>query len=86
MWGMTQGTKSTKDGRKPGQALLSWGVGVLMLGLLFVVMGLTSTEVDGNGIETTAGPTPLAWITLIAGAALIAWGFGKRTLSALEKD
>lgn len=85
MWGMTQGTQSTKNARKPGQTLLKWGAGILALGLVLLVIGFTSTEVT-RGVRTTTGPTPIAWIATIAGVALIAWGFGKRLLGATEKD
>lgn len=86
MSGMTQEMKNSTGVRKPGQKLLNWGAGVIVLGLLFVVMGLTSTEIDGNGVRTTVGPTPFAWVTLTAGVALVAWGFGKRILAAVEKN
>ncbi len=94
MWGMTEETKSTKAASKsgqtaaskPGEKLLKWGAGVLALGVLFVVMGLSSTKVDAYGVETTVGPTPVALLVTAAGVALLVWGFCKRILAAVEKD
>lgn len=88
MWVMTQGTKSNNATTKPkpGQKLLTWGAGVLAVGLLFVVIGLGTVEVGASGEETGGGPTPAAWLLVIAGGALVVWGFGKRMLAAAEKD
>lgn len=75
---------------RPGTRLMSIGLVILVLGILLIIVGFSSTHVEivpgtFRTTETAGAPTPFAWIIFLVGIVLSAVGFGKRVLAAVEK-
>jgi amino acid transporter len=73
---------------KPGNTLMILGAAALVLGVVILIMNLTSTQVNyvaGLGtVETRGTPSVGSIVLLIAGVVLAVVGFAKRLVAAAE--
>lgn len=72
---MTTDTRTTT--KKPGAALAGTGIVLTLIAMILIVLPMFNDEPQLG--------SPVAFITLLLGLILAAFGFGRRVLSALEK-
>lgn len=65
------------------------GLVVFVIGIALIGLALGTTHAELNPVtmrteQTRGTPSPIAWITLLAGIGLIIAGYAKRMLAAVE--